>query len=68
MLRTVPLCSERQEPNAAEEVAEEAILLHAHETGRRGSTQPAPDTSAHEVAAVSERWKSVRIQCNGCIR
>lgn len=41
-LNAAPLGGQRQESDAAEEVTEEAVLLHAHQTGRWGSTQLAP--------------------------
>ena len=34
-LKSAPLRGQRQEPNAAEEVAKEAVFLHAHQTGCR---------------------------------
>lgn len=37
----LPLGGYRQEPNAGEEVAQESVLLHAHETSRWGRAQSA---------------------------
>ena len=48
--RAAPPSGERQEPNAGEEIAQEGVLLHAHETGRRRRTQPTP--AAAERPAV----------------
>lgn len=48
-LYTLPLGGERQEANAAEEVAEESILSHPHKAGGRRSAQLAPVTAKHAV-------------------
>ena len=45
--RTVPLGDQRQKSNAGEEVAQEGVLLHAHEAGRRRRAQAASRAKRH---------------------
>ena len=57
---TVPSRGQRQETDAAEKVAKENVFPHAHETGRRGSTHPAPATKAADMRLPDSRVSNER--------
>lgn len=65
-----PRGGQRQEPNTAEEVAEEAVLLHAHETGCRRSAQGTSvverEQNTGKMQRASPKSSSESVEGNGC--
>lgn len=56
-----PLRGERQEAHAAEEVAEEPVLLHAHQPGRRRRAQPAPGLGIYVQQKIAQEKTGCRL-------
>lgn len=55
MRRDSPVGGERQESDAAEKVGQERALLQAHQTRRRGSTQPASARRCRQQNGAAEQ-------------